>query len=424
MPASKKNSRPFLGRLHFGRPIGWIAIAALVLLAGCATGPVPRAPEIAARATALSPRESANLRVFDTAWDLVNRKFYDPKFRGVDWPAAAITYGPKALAAANDEQLYGVINTMLAGLKESHNWASLPGQSAEDRERPRARLGFSLARQEDHWVVMAVQSGGPAEAAGVRPGWVFVTRNGRPLGVDANFKLQEGEKVIDEFLDRQDRTHVLTMTARLLPPGEPREARELEGGVWYLRFDRFDWASRRWLSDQLKAHRTAPAVVVDLRQNSGGGSLSLGITIGEFFPHRVDWGRFIGRNGRPHEEDSWQWGSARYAGRVAVLVGRGTASSAEIFAHALQFHHRAVLVGRPTAGAVVGSLFYRLPDGGKLQLGVLDYHGLDGRRLEGLGVKPDVVVSLKLADLRAGVDPDLAAALEALRNPTPPTKNQ
>jgi carboxyl-terminal processing protease len=394
------------------------------LLAGCATGPVPEAPEIAARAAALSPREATNLRVFDRAWDLVNRKFHDPKFRGVDWPAAAVTYGPKALAAANDEQLYGVINTMLAGLKESHNWASLPGQSAEDRELPRARLGFSLARQEDHWVVMAVQPGGPAAAAGVRSGWFFVTRNGQPLGVDANFKLQEGETVIDEFLDRQDRTHLLTITARLLPPAEAREARELDGGVWYLRFDRFDWDSRRWLSDQLKAHRTAPAVVVDLRQNPGGGSLSLGITIGEFFPHSVDWGRFIGRNGRSHEEDSWQWGSARYAGRVAVLVGRGTASSAEIFAHALQFHQRAVLVGRPTAGAVVGSRFYRLPGGGKLQLGVYDYQGLDGRRLEGVGVKPDVVVSLKLADLRDGVDSDLAAALDALRHPTPATKNQ
>jgi len=397
---------------------------AVLVLAGCATPFAPQAPEIAARAAALSPREAANLRLFDTVWDLVNRKFYDPKFRGLDWPAAAVTYGPKALAAANDEQLYGVINTMLAGLKESHNWASLPGRSAEDRELPRARLGFSLARQENHWVVMAVQPGGPAAAAGVRPGWLFVTRNGQPLGVNANFKLQEGETVTDEFLDRQDRTHALTMTARLLPPAEPREARELADGVWYLRFDKFDVESRRWLSDQLKAHRAAPAVIVDLRQNPGGGSLSLGITIGEFFPHSVDWGRFIGRNGREYAEDSWQWGSARYAGRVALLVGPGTASSAEIFAHALQFHHRAVLVGRPTAGAVVGSRFYRLPGGGKLQLGVFDYQGLDGRRLEGVGVKPEVVVSLKLADLRDGVDPDLEAALDALRNPTAATNHQ
>jgi carboxyl-terminal processing protease len=399
-------------------------VGALVLLAGCATAPVPHAPEIAARAAALTTRETANLRVFDAAWSLVNRKFYDPKFRGVDWPAAALTYGPKALAAADEEKLYGVLNAMLAELKESHNYATLPKQAAEEKELPRARVGFSLARAENRWVVTSVQAGGPAEAAGVRPGWVFVARNGQPLGAEAKFKLQEGETVNDEFLDPQDQLHSLKMTARLLAPPEPREARELAGGVWYLRFDKFDRASRRWLSDQLKAHRAAPAVIVDLRQNLGGDSRSLGVTVGEFFPHRVDWGRFIGRNGRPHEEDSRQWGSAGYAGRVAVLVGAGTASSAEILAHALQFHRRAVLVGRPTAGAVVGSLFFRLPDGGKLQLGVQDYRGLDGERLEGVGVKPDLVVALKLADLRVSADPDLAAALVALQNPTAEMKNR
>ena len=395
----------------------------LVLLAGCATAPVPRAPEIAARAAALSPREAANLRVFDAAWSLVNRKFYDPKFRGVDWPAAAVAYGPKAVAAADDKQLYGVLNTMLAELKESHNRASLPEKPAE----PRARVGLALGFTEARWVVTGVQPSSPAEAAGVKKGWLFVARNGQPLGKETDLSLKEGETVIDEYLDPQDQRHVLTMTARLLPPArrlEPREARALAGGVWYLRFDKFNVESRRWLSDQLKAHPAAPAVIVDLRENFGGDIMSMAITAGEFFPKSVNCGRFIGRNGRPLEENSWRWGSARYAGQVAVLVDGGTTSGAEVLAHALQFYHRAVLVGRHTAGAVIGSLSYPLPDGGKLQVGVWDYYGLDGKRLEGAGVKPDVEVAVKLADWRAGVDPDLAAALVALQNPTAGTKNR
>ena len=423
MPASKTDSRPFLGRLLFGRAICLIAVGVLVLLAGCATVPVPQAPEIAARATALTPRETTNLRVFDSAWSLVNRKFYDPKFRGVDWPAAALTYGPRALAAADDKQLYGTINAMLAELKESHNRASLPEKPPE----PRVRVGLALGFTEDCWVVTGVQPSSPAEAAGVKKGWLFVARNGQPLGEEPNFSLKEGETVIDEYLDPQDQRHVLTMTARLLPPAkppEPREARQLAGGVWYLRFGKFDVESRRWLSSQLKAHRAAPAVIVDLRANTGGKLISLAITVGEFFPKSVNFGLSIDRDGGRHERKSWPWGSARYAGRVAVLVDEGTASSAEIFAHALQFHHRAVLVGRPTAAAVIGSLFYRLPDGGKLQVGVWNYYGLDGKRLEGVGVKPDVAVPVKLADLRAGADPDLAAALVALQNPTAETKNR
>jgi hypothetical protein len=142
MPARQSDSRPVPSRLFFARPVRWLAIR-VAGAAGrvCDGARAARAGDRGARHRADAPR-SANLQVFDAAWSLVNRKFYDPKFRGVDWPAAAVTYGPKALVAANDEQLYGVINTMLAGLKESHNWASLPGQSAEDRELPRARLGF------------------------------------------------------------------------------------------------------------------------------------------------------------------------------------------------------------------------------------------------------------------------------------------
>ena len=424
MPARHPESLQFSSRSLFTRPIRVIAVGVLVLLAGCATAPMPQAPEIAARATALTSREAVNLRVFDTVWDLVNRKFYDPRFRGVDWPAVAVTYGPKALAAADDKQLYGVLNAMLAELKESHNEAFMPGESVDGPEPPRACVGMGLHRLEDRWVVTSVFPGSPAEAAGVRPGWFFVTRNGQPLAAEPNFSLQEGETVIDEFLDPQDRIHSLKMGARPLAPGEPWEARELPGGMVYLRFDDFDRASRRWLSDQLKAHRGAPGVIVDLRVNPGGDSRSLAITIGEFFPKSVGWGLFIGRNGGRHEQVSWLWGSARYAGRVAVLVDEGTASSAEIFAHVLQFNHRAVLVGRQTAGAVVPSRFFPLPDGGRLQLGGADYQGLDGKRLEGVGVKPDLVVPLKLADLRTGVDPDLAAALVALQNPTAETKNR
>jgi carboxyl-terminal processing protease len=182
----------------------------------------------------------------------------------------------------------------------------------------------------------------------------------------------------------------------------------------YLRFDGFDGPSRRWLSDQLKAHLAAPAVVVDLRQNHGGWFISLGITLGEFFPDTVPLGTFVRRSGSESEKDSWQWSPARYAGKVVLLVGGATASCAEIFADTLHHYHRAILVGRKTAGAVVVARFYALPDGGRLQVGVEDFLGLDGHRLEGVGVQPDVVVTEKLADLRTSRDVDLEAALAAL----------
>ena len=101
-----------------------------------------------------------------------------------------------------------------------------------------------------------------------------------------------------------------------------------------------------------------------------------------------------------------------------VLTDGSTASAAEIFAHVLQYYKRATVVGRRTGGWVLLSFDYALPDGGRLVVPEQDYLGLAGQRLEGRGVTPDVVVPApSLADLRAGRDPDLEAALTLLRQP-------
>ena len=72
-----------------------------------------------------------------------------------------------------------------------------------------------------------------------------------------------------ELLDQQDRLVTMTLEPRLLD-FDRQVARELPGGFRYLRFDSFSFANLRWLSAELKAHRAAPGVVVDLRQNLGG----------------------------------------------------------------------------------------------------------------------------------------------------------
>jgi carboxyl-terminal processing protease len=129
-------------------------------------------------------------------------------------------------------------------------------------------------------------------------------------------------------------------------------------------------------------------------------------------------GQFVQRSGKVRETKGIALFSARYAGRVVVLIGPGSASASEIFAHVLQQQKRATVVGRRSAGAVIVSRFYRLPGGGRLQVPIQDYVGVDGQRLEGRGVTPDVVVPAPtFADWRAGRDPELEAALAELRKP-------
>ena len=64
---------------------------------------------------------------------------------------------------------------------------------------------------------------------------------------------------------------------------------------------------------------------------------------------------------------------------------------------------------------VIASRKFRLDDGGEIQIGLQDFQTLDGSRLEGNGVKPDVEIERSLSDIREGRDADLEAAVEWLR---------
>lgn len=400
------------------KPFALLALVVALFAGGCVTAP-PRTDVV----LSAEQRLEHNQRVFDRAWALVNDKFFDAKFRGVDWAEMKQRYRSDAEKAPDDAKLYGVINAMLGELGESHNVALSPMRRWEFVSKQRARIGIGLTHLEDRWIVNEVVPDSPAEKAGVQTGWIVQARNGEPLKADASFTLKEGETVAYDFLDQNDQVQSRRMVARFISTGERRESRELPGGAVYLRFDGFDSKSLHWMSEQLKIHRSAPAAIIDLRTNHGGTFVSLEFVMGEFFPRAVTVGTFIRRNGSKSEKETLQLFSARYPGNVILLTSEATASCAEILAHALRYHNRATLIGRPTAGAVVVSRFYSLPDGGMLQLAIEDFRGLDGKRLEGVGVQPDIPVALKLSDLRAGIDADLAAAQAKLHGPPQMVRN-
>lgn len=391
-----------------------VALGCLLGFAGC-VAVVPTGVRVDALPAEEAARARENLRVFNAAWDLVNRKHYDRKTQGPRWDAAAATFGPRAAAAKDDRELYTVINEMLAPLEDSHTVALRPEQVVERRTRARVRTGFNMQRIGERWIVSEVLPGSPAELAGVTVGWEVVARNGEPLREWIDFRPVRGEATTWDFLDAAGRAVRVSPVARELSTASQQVKRTLDGGFVYLRFDEFAAKDRRWLGEQLRLHAAAPGVIIDLRRNPGGETFSLGIALGEFFAHAVDCGTFITRSGRRSVKNSWQLGSARYAGKVAVLVDGATGSAAEIFAAVLQDHGRAAVIGRRTAGAVLASWFYRLPGGGELQLSREDYLAPKGRRIEGIGVQPDIVVERKLKEVRAGRDADLEVALAVLR---------
>lgn len=398
-------------------------LAGLVLLGGgCVSTRVPVSPaprvDAAALPRAEAARATANLRVFDTVWDQVHRKYYDPSFNGLDWNDLARTYGPRATAAPDTRTLYETINEMLGKLNDSHTAAIEPRDATEERTGQRAIVGITLRRVNDTWLIADVNPGGAAARAGVKPGWIAVKRDGVELGERYTRPTQKpGQMVRWEFRTPEGQTVVLDLEVQPLPTAR-LESRELGGGLVYIRFDGFDLNATRWLSKQLQQHQAAPGIVLDLRYNGGGLIASALFAVGEFFPAAVPVFVTLDQKGERFRWASFMLGSAHYAGRIAVLTGPQTASAAEILSSALQEKGRATIIGRRTAGALLAAIQARLPDQGMVQVSELDVITMGGKRLEDEGLAPDIEIPVAtLAQLQAHEDPDLAAAIALLTKP-------
>ncbi len=412
------NPRPSPSQRKSVRWWRWLAVS-VILLTGC-VGPSIQAPQEPIYASA-AERAEVQTAILKQAWKLVEKRFYAPDYNGADWATAYDRYEARAAAAIGTTAFYEVINDMLAELEDAHTGAMSPLASWEDLMASRAFVGINLERIADQWVVVDLRPGSAAEEAGVKIGWIAQARDGEILQTEGfSFRNEPGRAYDWTFLDEQDQERIVPLTARTLATRMPPVERVSPEGWIYLRFDEFETGYHTWLRERLAVHREAPGVILDLRQNSGGAVWSLERVINDFFADRVAYGAFVSREGRRDQEKSAWRDGVGFEGSLVVLVGAASASSAEILAHVFKHYERGVLIGRPTAGAVIASRFYRLRDGGELQIGIHDFESLNGDRLEGNGVMPDIVVERSLADLRENIDSDLEAAVDWLRVHAPP----
>ncbi|QDV90122.1 Peptidase family S41 [Phycisphaerae bacterium RAS2] len=132
-------------------------------------------------------------------------------------------------------------------------------------------------------------------------------------------------------------------------------------------------------------------LIIDLRRNGGGNSM----VIDAMYPHLL-W--------RP---------ALREPGHLLVLIGRGTFSSAMMNAIQLRQRYGAVLIGEPTGGSpnAYGEIKpLTLPHSKLVVMYSTNYFSLVDGDVQ--TVTPDVLVEPTIADVLAGKDPVLDAALQ------------
>lgn len=214
-------------------------------------------------------------------------------------------------------------------------------------------------------------------------------------------------------------------------------------GIGCLQLDSFQGGGYQPLNVEraLKSLADTEALILDLRRNNGGHLPAVRHLLAHFFDDPVELGRIVSRRSpselqeaelyrRQHSVQkvvtTYRTGQRRdvmtikprrkpFTGPMVVLVGRHTASAAEVAARRLQTSKRAVLVGENTAGEVLSSTRLKLPDGGRLMLPLFDYLDSTETPIEGSGVVPDIPVAFVVADLASGRDRAMEAAVAHLR---------
>jgi carboxyl-terminal processing protease len=381
-------------------------LAGLALLTGAASAFAEPPPEVQAR----------NVRVFDRAWDIVGRRYWDRTMHGLDWQAERSRFLPQARMAEDPRILYAAINRMIERLGDSHVYATSPERRDYARAQRRGAsdgasetgFGFDAYQAGGEWVIRAVQAGSPAALAGMQIGWRLISIDGRPIDVDTHFG--EGDAATLVLEDENGGRHSLSLQGAVLDPQASRRARRI-GDVLVLAFDQFASGEDRWIARSLTEAAGVRGVILDLRENGGGEAGVLDRVAALFVADRQVVLRLIARRTR---DERTEGPHGAWLGPIAILVGPRTASAAEALTAFLVEAGRATSLGERTAGALTAGVEHGLPDGGRLTVAEEDVRTPGGARLEGVGLVPDTIVKPTLAEQRARQDPVLDAAIAKL----------
>lgn len=403
---------------------------------------------------------------------MVYERHFDSTFNGVNWLALRDELRPRAVNARSAVELRAVIRDMLGRLGQSHFALIAREDAAREGEgdsggEPGATpgdVGLELRLVGGRFVVARVDSGGPAAAAGVRPGWIAERAGACRLAelweqrapaprhrlavlrathaANARLAGDAGTTVRIRFVTARDAVVDLVLarapergepvTFGNLPPFQTRfehaiiDAPGAKIGV--IRFNAWMPAILPPFDDAVDAMRSADGIIIDLRGNPGGiGGMVMG-TSGHFLTERVSLGTLRMRGSElryvanPRLANRAGRRVLPYGGPVAVLVDGLTGSTSEVFAGGMQAIGRARVFGDTTAGAVLPALNERLPNGDVLYHAFADFVTPDGTRLEGRGVIPDEVVPLTREALLAGHDASLDAAIRWIASKPAPGK--
>lgn len=367
--------------------------------------------------------------------EIVTTRTFVPGIDFKKWPEF-IAKQQEAIDKA--EEIPAFTNAVNRALREfglSHIRLQTPRAAAQRGRTTAIGPGMAVRKEDNGLVIRTVNESGPAKEVGLEPGDIIKKVDGKAPDGPAVLEGDKGKKVELEVQKANGETKQVTVELKEYSTVRKETLTWVDDETAVLRVLTFSAGyGRDHIEELMKEAAKAKHLIVDLRNNGGGASNNLNHLLSLLLPDGTVYGAFISKRiadryaseakGDPTDAVAiakWTQSKAQtrkrsvepFQGKIAVLINRGSASASEITAAALKENADAVLVGTRTAGAVLASVFGRLPEGFSIQYPVSDYITVKGVRLEKNPLVPDAEVT---AAARAGEkDPAVEKAVELLK---------
>jgi C-terminal processing protease CtpA/Prc len=404
--------------------------------------------------------------ILDNVIRALQKRFYAPEKLNEDWQTAVERHRPLIEGADTADAFEQAVSDLLTELHTSHL-----GFFHRSARRASSRAALSATYLADdtpygkRWIFQDVHSGGAASIAGIEPGDILLSVDGREINPPEHpvFVMGKQTSVAIVGNDEQPRSvsiDVARPKGKKLHFIQPTliEARRLDGGLGYLKVAMFPGMVgvevANAISRAVEELGAVERLMIDLRGNTGGGVGALRV-MSLLTPERIPVGFALDRRRVTKNLDSEKLNFPRFSripvstkalwplalrfapamltrkpivlqteglgkklfhGRVVLLVNRHTASAAEMIVAFARENQLATIIGEKTAGRLLSATSVKVGQDFRLALPTGAYYTWKGAVLEGTPIEPDELVAFDWRDRRGGRDRQLEYAIDYIRD--------
>jgi carboxyl-terminal processing protease len=275
-------------------------------------------------------------------------------------------------------------------------------------------------------VIVSPIEGGPAEAAGIRPGDIILEVDGEVIEglslLEAVARIRGPKGTIVQLLVK----HLGALDPVLIPvernviPLVSVVLRSQPGDKFaHIRLTQFFPNSPEALKEMLQQviDDGAEGLILDIRDNDGG-TLNAVVEIASMFLDSEEHDIVLYVQKGDGSRTNWKIRDVGIAKSIpmVILVNERSASSSEVLAGALQDYERATVIGTTTFGKGSVNILRPLSNGGGLYITIAHWYTPFGRIIQGEGLTPDIEVTDR--DRQEADIQQLRAAIEELERKT------